>query len=180
MSAARAAEDRRLVDAFLRSGSEAAFRRLYRRHAERLYPLLRRLVGDPGEADELFQECWVRIVERLPTFAWRSSLATWMVGIAVNCAREWRRRGAGAHERADGDEAPAGGSFEDAMTAALDVEQALARLAPGYREVLLLHDVHGHTHEEIAELLSIAVGTSKSQLSRARRAARALLGEEST
>ena len=182
MSGAQASEDRTLVAAFLRSGSEAAFRRLYRRHAERLYPLVRRLAGDPAEADELFQECWVRVVERLPSFGWRSSLATWIAGIALNCVREARRRrGLDRASGADGDAVePVDATFDGARVAALDVEEALARLSPGYREVLLLHDLQGHTHEEIAELLSIAIGTSKSQLSRARRAARAMLSEEPT
>lgn len=171
------AEDRALVEAVVARRDEAAFRRLYGRHAGRLFALSRRFLGRAaGEADEVFQECWMRIVEGLPGFRWRSSFETWSAGIALNASREWRRRrqrDASPPREAAAPEATRGPSHER-----LDLEEALARLPQGYREVLLLHDVHGHTHEEIGALLGIVPGTSKSQLSRARRAARELLGTE--
>lgn len=170
-----AREDRELIDSFLANASEAVFRRLYRRHAGRLYALVTRLLAPSSDAEEVFQECWVRIVEHLRRFSGRSSFATWTSGIALNCAREWRRRRARAFESTSTD--PEDESPGRSPDIALDLEQALAQLPPGYREVLLLHDVHGHTHAEIGQLLSISSGTSKSQLSRARRAARSLLNE---
>lgn len=86
--------DRDLADAVVRSGDEAAFRQLYRRHTPALYRLALRLGGgDQPWAEELVQRSWIRAVERLGTFGWRSALATWLGGIAVNCARElWRER----------------------------------------------------------------------------------------
>jgi RNA polymerase sigma-70 factor (ECF subfamily) len=132
------------------------------------------------EHEDAFQETWRRAIERLAAFRGASRLRTWLLGIALNCAREERRaRGGGlrlvpldpdehAHE-------PAGEAhtFEHASRA--ELEQAIAGLAPGYRAVLLLHDVEGRTHAEIGAVLDIEAGTSKSQLARARRALRRAL-----
>lgn len=167
-------EDRRQVVAFLERGDEAAFRALYRRHSARLNQfLLRMLGGREREAEDALQETWLRAVERLRQFRWESSLRTWLTGIALNCARERRRK-----ESAES--AEVGDPAAPAVETEIDVEQlerAIARLAEGFREVLVLHDIEQRTHEEIASMLGIAVGTSKSQLSRARRALRARLVE---
>lgn len=170
------AGDRGLVEAFLRRRTEAAFSVLYGRYAPRTYGLIVRLLGPlGGRAEDVFQETWIRAIEGLPRFAWRSSLATWLAGIAVNCCREERRR-IGAGEAGDFD-AP----LEEVALAPGDplgrvqLGRAIDRLPAGYREVLVLHDVEGFTHEEIAGQLGIDPGTSRSQLHRARRAVREAL-----
>ena len=165
-------EDRALVDAFLQSRDEGSFRTLYRRHTPLLYALAARLAGGrTAEAEEVVQETWIRAVAGLSGFRWESALATWLCGIAIRCSREAARR-----TTAD----PAGRIAEipshTGRDTEMDLESAVGRLAPGYREVLLLHDVHGYTHEEIARILGIDPGTSKSQLSRARRTVREQLG----
>jgi RNA polymerase sigma-70 factor (ECF subfamily) len=166
------AADRELVAAFLETRDEAAFRRIYAAHAPRLYLALVRLSGGrEAEADEALQETWIRAVGGLAGFRWDSRLATWLHGIAVNAWREiFRRRGKHAPLEAvpDPPADPAGGGGD----VRLDLDREIRRLPDGYREVLLLHDVHGYTHEEIAGLLEIAPGTSKSQLARARQALR--------
>ena len=128
-------DDRALVAAFLRSRSEDAFLRLYHRHTDSLYRFAARLAaGGPGfEPAEIVQEAWVRAIERLDQFGWRSSLRT--VRLAAG----------------------------------------IAGLPAGYREILVLHDVEGFTHAEIAREFGISEGTSKSQLHRARQALRELL-----
>ena len=168
-----AGEDRLLVERFVRSRDEAAFRALYRKHAAFLYRFLLRLsAGDAAAAEEGVQETWVRAAQGLAGFAWRSSLKTWLAGIAI---RWWREttRAAGREEELP-QEMPAAPPIRREIDR-VDLERALAALAPGYRRVLLLHDVEGYTHEEVAELTGIDVGTSKSQLSRARSALRARL-----
>lgn len=173
-------EERALVERFLEERSDAAFAPLYARCAPRVYGLIVRLLG-PGSrhADDAFQETWVRAIAALPGFRWRSRLSTWICGIAVNACREARRRDArdAAADPQASDAAlealPAAPTSDGA--ARVDLERALEHLAPGYREVLLLHDVQGFTHDEIAALLGIETGTSKSQLSRARAAMRAAL-----
>lgn len=140
--------------------------------------------GRETEAEEIVQETWIRAVRGLPGFEWRSTLRTWLTGIAVNCFREHlrrRRRGPGPSVRD-----PADLALPDARTTVLasaqriDLERAIAGLPDGYREVLILHDVQGYTHAEIAGLLGIAPGTSKSQLARGRRALRKVLGAPDT
>jgi RNA polymerase sigma-70 factor (ECF subfamily) len=165
-------DDRDVVAALLRGRDEAAFRVLYQRHTPTLYALAVRLLGERRQdADDVLQETWIRAVAALPRFAWQSTLRTWLCSIVVNCCREvWRS----ARDELVIDESHADAPSVD-IAGRIDVETALARMATGYRAVLVLHDVFGFTHEEIAQRLDIEVGTSKSQLSRARRAMRRAL-----
>ncbi|HEX9894842.1 MAG TPA: RNA polymerase sigma factor [Gemmatimonadales bacterium] len=171
MSGADDQLDREAVTAFLASRSEPAFRVLYHRHAPSLYGLLLRLTGgNAALAQDLMQEAWLRAVAGLDRFAWQSKLGTWLHGIGVNCWREWLR-----DTRRDAlmlaDESP--DQIEADLPASVDgvaLAQAVDSLPEGYRTVLVLHDIEGYAHDEIAALLGIAPGTSKSQLSRARTA----------
>ena len=124
------------------------------------------------------QETWIRAAAKLDAFAWRSSLATWLAGIAINVCRDRLR-----HRRARLQPVAMDGVdvAQPSRRAGrrLDLERAIAGLAPRYRQVLVLHDVEGYTHREIASLLGIEEGTSKSQLFQARKAMRARLSAES-
>jgi RNA polymerase sigma-70 factor (ECF subfamily) len=186
---ASADDDRRDVQDFLRSRGEPAFLRLYDRHTDALYRFAARLVGTgagagAAEAAEIVQETWLRALDRLATFRGESSLRTWLCGIALNRWRELRERA--GRERAfalveggraaSRDETRAAGP-PDRAALALELERAIEALPEGYREVLLLHDLEGYTHEEIARHFGIAEGTSKSQLHRARKALRDALTE---
>ena len=169
-------DDRVLADAVARSGDEAAFRVLYRRHTPALYRLALRLGGGDGPwAEELVQRTWIRAVEGSSSFAWRSSLSSWLGGIAINCARELWREARTRSETALAEEIPVAAPRLLAPEERVDLERAIERLPAGYREVFVLHDVEGYTHEEIGGLLGIESGTSKSQLSRARQRLRAAL-----
>ena len=162
-----ARHDRELVGAFLDEGDEEAFRELFRRHSPALYAFCLRL-GGPTLAEDAVQETWMRAARGLSQFAWRSSLRTWLTGIALNCVREALRE-ATPLEGIGEAEIPAPASPRSG-----DLEEALHLLPSGYRQVLVLHDIQGYTHEEIADHMGIDPGTSRSQLSRARRALRAL------
>lgn len=182
--------DQSLVETFLEQRDEGTFRCLYRRHARQLYSLAYRLSdGNREEAEEIVQAAWLRAVERLGGFRGESSLRSWLAGFVVNCAREtWRHRGRRPSlalsftEPMELDEdlasAPSRPSDSDVSDRRRRLERALFALPLGYREVLILHDFEGYTHLEIGQLLGIEAGTSKSQLFRARRAIRALLGEQ--
>lgn len=170
-------DDRQLTGAVLTDGDEGAFRLLYRRHTPALFRLALRLgAGDEAWAEELVQRAWIRAVERLGGFGWRAALRTWLSGILVNCAREsWRERRR-SREVAWPAEAPrVMAPFADPADR-VDLERAIARLPDGCREILVLHDVEGFTHEEIAAMLDLEPGTSKSQLFHARRRLREQLG----
>jgi RNA polymerase sigma-70 factor (ECF subfamily) len=168
-------EERRLADAVLQAGDESAFRTLYRLHTPSLYRLALRLgQGDEVWAEELVQRTWIRVVAGLNGFSWQSAFRTWLIGIALNCAKELWRSGRGSIEvgldRAENAAAPAGD-----VGLQVDLERAIARLPGGAREIFILHDIEGFTHEEIARMLGVSAGTSKSQLFEARQRLRQLL-----
>jgi RNA polymerase sigma-70 factor (ECF subfamily) len=164
--------DRWLVRNFLVQRDEQSFRELYHRHAPALYQLALRLAGwNVHEAEEVVQDTWMRAIEALDGFRWESSLRTWLSGITINRCRElYRQRARQSHEVVVEQLAQEISTTENFER--LDLEQAIAALPNGYRQVLVLHDVEGYTHEEISRMLEIEVGTSKSQLSRARSSVR--------
>jgi RNA polymerase sigma-70 factor, ECF subfamily len=169
----RTLDDRVLIRDFRQSRREEPFRALYRRHTPSIYAMAVRMCAD--EADEIVQEAWVRAVEAIHRFRGDSSFRTWLTSITINCARETIRRRRRIHEAMSDqamDRRPT-----DSAGEGIDIERAIAALPDGYREVLVLYDVHGYSHREIGELLGIAEGTCKSQLSRARRAVRLALGD---
>jgi len=156
------------------SGAEAAFRELFRRHTPHLLQFVTRVLGSSsGDAEDVVQDTWVRAYPALVTFRSESSFRTWLCSIGLRAALDSMRRGRRhiAGELFDDDASSVPPATEDRM----DIESAIARLAPGYRMVLVLHDVEGFTHEEIGSQLGIAPGTSKAQLFKARRVMRALL-----
>jgi RNA polymerase sigma-70 factor (ECF subfamily) len=170
--------EKKLVEKFCRTRDESAFRELYRLHTPVLYRVCARMLGNEVAAQDAIQEVWLRADAGLADFRWQSSLSTWLVGIAINRCREiFRER----HRSNESSEFPP----EKIATGApvelqLDMARAVSSLAAGYREVLLLHDVEGYTHEEIGVILGIDAGTSKSQLSRARKILRERLHPRQT
>lgn len=174
-----------LVDAVARRGDPRAFRALYERHTPAMYGLALRLsAGAEADAEDVVHDAWIRAVERFDSFEGRSALRSWLCGFVVHRWREVRRargREAGGGDSVAGGPWPGESSAPDARLDAtadrVDLERVVRRLADGYREVLVLHDIHGFTHEEIGALLGIEAGTSKSQLSRARRILRQSLNE---
>jgi RNA polymerase sigma-70 factor (ECF subfamily) len=157
-------------------------RQLYERHASRVYTVIRRLAGDDDLAADLAQDAWVNAFRKINEFRGDSAFSTWVHRIAVNTALTWLRQAA---RRRDLEEGFDGGSTvgkadawpPDRAAERVTVQRALDMLPTGYRSVLWLHDVEGYTHEEIGARLGIAVGTSKSQLSKARARLRALILE---
>lgn len=169
-----------LIDRLARDGDARAFELLYRRHSPAVYTTAVRLTGNADAAQDILHDAWVRAVESLDRFSNRSSFRTWLTGILINCHRERLRE----HRRevADSDALledvadPAGSAPLDGnQLDPIDLEAAIAALAPRFREVFVLHDIEGFTHEEIATMLGLVAGTSKSQLARARRRVRELL-----
>lgn len=171
----RPAESDRALIAAANAGAELAFRELFRRHTPHLLQFVTRILGTSGvDADDVVQDTWLRAYPALVTFRGDSSFSTWLCAVGLRAALDWMRRGrrrgleVSMDEEIRGPDAPA---HEDRM----DLEAAIARLAPGYRMVLVLHDVEGFTHDEIGLQLGIAPGTSKAQLFKARRVMRSLL-----
>jgi len=149
-------------------GDVEAYEMLYRKHVGRVHALCLRMTRNRSEAEELTQETFVRVWERLGSFRGESAFSTWLHRVAVNVVvTELRRRGRWRERFIEGEEVdvaqPAFASGGD-----LDLERAIAGLSPQARLVFVLHDVEGYKHGEIAELTGLAVGTSKAHLHRAR------------
>jgi len=167
--------DRELADLVIQRGDEAAFRMLYRRHTPAVYRFVLRLVGgNQQEAEDILQETGLRAARGLEGFRWKSALRSWLTGIALNRVRELARKKKRSLVEVDVEwEVPVPARDPGHR---VDLERALELLPPGFRTVLVLHDVEGFTHQEIGERLGITDGTSKSQLHGARKAMRRLLG----
>jgi len=157
-------------------GDSAAFERLYRANVPRIHSLARRMAGD-AVADDLTQEVFIRAWQKLPTFRGESAFGTWLHRLAVNLILTRRESLRKRESRRGG-----GGETLEKMSSrqgipgfGLDFERALQGLPEGAREVFVLYDVEGYSHQEIAARMGISTGTSKSQLHRARMMLRTFL-----
>ena len=171
-------------DALARRAAKAdvgAFEQLYRRHHRRVHGAIVRLVGQAGSrAQDLTHEAFVRAWQALPGFRFESAVATWLHRLAVNTALMELRARRSRPWQEDDEEALASVPTLDTVGRAVlgrELERAVASLPPRARAVLVLHDVEGWKHEEIAGELGMAVGSSKAQLHRARGLLRARIGE---
>lgn len=170
-------EDRQLVEAYLSRRDDTSFVALYRTHTPALYRMAWRMGGIAAvDVDDVLQETWLRAARGLAQFRFQSALRTWLTGILINCMQEARRRrSTSTQEDQHKDvEAP-----RRNLPLEIDLDRAIAALPSGMRDVLVLHDIEGFTHEEVAAALGVTAGTSKSQLFDARRKLRhALTGGE--
>ena len=154
------------------SADSGSFEEVYRAHYRRVYALTLRMTCDPGRAEELTQDVFVRVWQTLSSFRGESQLSTWIHTVAVRTTlqhirAETRRE---ARVMTTDDLSRYAAEARRAMPdASIDLERAIAKLPPGARSVLLLVDVEGHPYEDVAGLLGVTIGTVKSQLHRARR-----------
>ncbi|MFQ5679143.1 MAG: RNA polymerase sigma factor [Gemmatimonadota bacterium] len=168
-------EERALVER-AKAGDRFAMGRLYEVHARRVYTVVRRLAGDDHLAEDLAQDAWVRAFEKLHLFRGEAAFGTWMYRLATNVAlNRLRRQGRRTEVEGTAEPRPGLAHPDEALVNRRALALALDRLPPGYRRVLVLHDVEGWTHEEIASALKVTAGTSKSQLHKARARMREML-----
>jgi len=160
-----------------RAGDAAAFAELYRSNHRRIYALILRLTADAGRAEELTQDAFVSAWRRLADFRGDARFSTWLHRIAVNTTLSDQRR----HRpwlvwlRDSPDVLPDVADEPRCAGLARDLDAAIARLPERARQVFVLVDVEGHSHEEAARLLGIRAGTSKAHLFRARELLREML-----
>ncbi len=164
-------------------GNVAAFETLYRQHVGRVHAVIWRLVGgSDARAEELTQETFVRAWQALARFRFESAFATWLHRLAVNTALMDLRTRRDKEDLEIDDAAlvdlGSGDSAGIRTALGIDLEHAVASLPPRARAVLVLHDVEGWKHDEIATELHMAIGSSKAQLHRARRLLRVRLGDQ--
>ena len=161
-------------------GDQDAFEQLYRAHAGRLYSLIVRMVASTETAEDLLQEVFLNAYRKVSSFRGDSSLGTWLYRMAVNHCLDYLRGRQNKMARTtdsiedDGMVEPAAPLVASAIQR-LDLERAIARLPDGCRTAFVLHDIEGFQHHEIAMMLGISEGTSKSQVHKARLKLRGML-----
>ena len=153
------------------AGDTHAFAQLYHEHAGHLYSTCLRMLANESRAQEIVQESIVKAWHMLSTFRGECPFSAWIHRIAVNTVLDHLRREKRLALRLefteDSPEAEAD-SASPPIEEMVDLEAAIASLPTQARTVLILHDIEGYRHEEIAALMGIAAGTSKAQLHRAR------------
>jgi RNA polymerase sigma-70 factor, ECF subfamily len=167
-------------------GDMKSFEELYKRHNRRVYSLCLRMTQNAAEAEDLAQDAFIQLFRKIGSFRGDSAFTTWLHRLTVNqVLMHFRKRSVKLERTTEEGETPVqvvrGTENPNAMPVLdrIALDRALAQLPPGYRTVFVLHDVEGHEHEEIAKILGVAVGTSKSQLHKARMKLRGLLKKQS-
>ncbi len=163
-------------------GDMSAFEELYNRHHRRVYSLCLRMLQNPVEAEDLTQEVFIQLYRKIGSFRGDSAFTTWLHRMTVNqVLMHFRKRSVKFEKTTEEGETPVqmvSGTENPNKMRIVDkiaLDSAIEQLPPGYRSVFVLHDIEGYEHEEIAKLLSCSVGTSKSQLHKARLKLRRLL-----
>jgi len=164
------------------SGDIAAFELIYQRYHRRTYSLTLRMTSSQTEAEDLTQEVFIQLFRKVGSFRGDSAFSTWLHRLTVNQVLMHFRRRSVKNEKASEDgempEQTVNGTSNPRKMQVVDriaLKNAISELPNGYRNVFVLHDVEGYEHEEVARLLKISVGTSKSQLHKARLKLRGLL-----
>jgi len=162
-----------------RAGDFEAFETLYREHSARLFALTVRMLGNRTDAEDLLQEVFLAAHRKLKSYRGDARLSTWLFRLATNLCLDHLRSKAARMTQATSslDEENAAEPAGPAVGAVhqIDLERAVAQLPRGCRAAFLLHDIEGFEHREIASMLGISEGTSKSQVHKARLKLRRLL-----
>lgn len=167
-----------------RRGDQQAFEELYRRHAGRLYNLAYRMAGAPQDAEDLLQDIFLLVHRKLDSFRGDAALGTWLYRLAMNhCLDVLRHRHTRMGQQTDSLDAPEAPQVASRApvlggVSRLDLERAIGQLPAACRAAFLLHDVEGLGHQEVATVLGVSEGTSKSQVHKARMRIRAYLSQE--
>jgi RNA polymerase sigma-70 factor (ECF subfamily) len=173
-----------------RNGDRAAFEYLYRSHSRRVYAVCLRMVGNTTEAEDLTQEAFLLLFRKIHTFRGESAFSTWLHRLAVNVVLMHLRKKSppivSIEATPDPDDETFSPSFDigapdlllEGAIDRINLERCIRQLPAGYRRVFVLHDIQGHEHNDIAEILGRSVGDSKSQLHKARTRLREQLQED--
>jgi RNA polymerase sigma-70 factor (ECF subfamily) len=168
------------------AGDMVAFEELYQRYHRRVYTLCLRMMRNVPEAEDLTQEIFLHVYRKIGSFRGESTMMTWLHRVTINqVLMHYRKSGVRREKTTEDGEVPepkAEGAQAPLQMMTIDrlaLDRAIAQLPPGYRAVFILHDVEGYEHTEIAQIRGGCVGTSKSQLHKARKKLRELLKQVS-
>lgn len=164
------------------TGDMAAFEELYQRHHRRVYSICLRMLQNAFEAEDLTQDVFIQLYRKVGSFRGDSAFTTWLHRMTVNqVLMHFRKRNVKFEKTTEEGETPdqiVTGTADPERMRIVDkiaLENAIEQLPDGYKNVFVLHDVEGFEHEEVARILGCSVGTSKSQLHKARLKLRKLL-----
>jgi len=156
-------------------GNMAAFEEIYRRHHRRVYSICLRMLQNASEAEDLTQDVFIQLYRKIGSFRGDSAFTTWLHRMTVNqVLMHFRKRTVKFEKTTEEGETPdqvVSGTQNPERMRIVDkiaLDNAIEQLPAGYKNVFLLHDVEGFEHEEVARILGCSVGTSKSQLHKAR------------
>ncbi len=157
--------------AHCKTGDQGALHLLYKLHKQKIYAMALRMTGSTADAEDVVKDTFIRAFRAIGNFRADAKVGTWLCRIAINLTRDLHKK---KQRQGPEIEVAAKNSSSDPL-AIKNLEGALAQLPDGYREVLVMHDVIEMGHKEIAKVLSVKEGTSKSQLHKARARMRELL-----
>ncbi|MCY7349030.1 MAG: RNA polymerase sigma factor [Pyrinomonadaceae bacterium] len=164
------------------NGNMTAFEEVYNRHHRRVYSICLRMLQNATEAEDLTQDVFIQLHRKIGSFRGDSAFTTWLHRMTVNqVLMHFRKRNVKFEKTTEEGETPVqivSGTANPLKMPVVDkiaIEHAIEQLPNGYRNVFVLHDVEGYEHEEVARILGCSVGTSKSQLHKARLKLRKLL-----
>jgi RNA polymerase sigma-70 factor (ECF subfamily) len=167
-------------------GNAAGFEHIFRLHSRRVYALCLRMVRNTSEAEDLTQEAFLQLFRKIQTFRGESALSTWLHRVSVNVVLMHLRKKTVLETPLEQPNEEEGsnklveeiGAPDPVLSGAIDrinLNRAISKLPPGYRNAFLLYDVDGYEHREIAEIMGYSAGNSKSQLHKARKQLRSAL-----
>lgn len=166
-------------------GDMVAFEELYQRHHRRVYSICLRMLQNASEAEDLTQDVFIQLYRKIGSFRGDSAFTTWLHRLTVNqVLMHFRKRTVKFEKTTEEGETPVQivsgteNPYKMPIVDKIALENAIEQLPNGYKNVFVLHDVEGFEHEEVARILGCSVGTSKSQLHKARLKLRKLLGKK--
>lgn len=162
-----------------RQGDRHAFQQIYQQHIGQVYALCFRLTGDRGYAEEAAQEVFIQVWQKLGNFKGDSKFSTWLHSVTSNVAISYLRKQKGWLQKMFNLEDSAVADIpNDNLTGEIDLDAIIVRLPERARIVFVLHAIEGYRHEEIAQRMNIAVGSSKAQFHRAKQLLKDWMGYE--
>ncbi|MCW8093147.1 RNA polymerase sigma factor [Alteromonas ponticola] len=158
-------------------GDRQAYHALYEMHVKRVYALCYRLTSDQALAEDATQEVFIQLWRKLGNFDGKSRFTTWLHSVTANVTVSYMRKQRGWFQRMFNiEESVAEFELAESSSAEVDLESYIVRLPERARMVFVLHAIEGYRHEEIADMLNIALGTSKSQFHRAKQLMKEWMG----
>ncbi|GIU49417.1 RNA polymerase subunit sigma-24 [Shewanella sairae] len=157
-------------------GDKQAFKQLYQLHHQRVYALCLRITGQASLAEEATQDCFVRLWQKLPQFRGESQFTTWLHSLSVNQALSSVKKHRSFWSRFVSSET----DIQSVSDEYENLDKLLLKLPERARIVFVLHALEGYKHQEVAQLMGIAPGTSKAQYHRAQKLLEALIDKDST